>query len=105
MTDISPHTGSSAWLYRIFEYQAACGSPRTLKNDKKVNAILRNQVSKNKFPKVVRHRAIIWNTPANMYANFIILSCSLTVDFVGICAYNKDMIRQGAKQNESKIYW
>ncbi len=69
MTDISPHTGSSAWLYRIFEYQAACGSKTALKNDLKVNKILQKQVSKGKFPKTVRHRAILWNTPANMYAN------------------------------------
>ena len=69
MTDISPHTGATAWLYRIFEYQAACGSEIALKNDEKVNAILRKQVSENKFPKTVRHRAILWNTPANMYAN------------------------------------
>jgi len=70
MTDLSPHTGSSAWLYRIFEYQAACGSKRALKNDIKVNKVLSKQVAAGKFPKTVRHRAIIWNTPANMYANF-----------------------------------
>lgn len=70
MTDIPPHTGATAWLYRIFEYQAACGSEIALKNDEIVNEILRRQVAENKFPKTVRHRAILWNTPANMYANF-----------------------------------
>jgi len=70
MTEISPHTGSTAWLYRIFEYQAACGTEIGLKNDQKVNAIIRKQVEESKFPKTVRHRAVIWNTPANMYANF-----------------------------------
>lgn len=70
MTELSPHTGATAWLYRIFEYQAACGSIRALKNDRKVNGILRKQVAAGKFPKVVRHRAVLWNTPANMYANF-----------------------------------
>lgn len=69
MTDISPHTGSSSWLYRIFEYQAACGNKVALKNDKKVNGYLRKQVEKGLFPKVVKHRAVLWNTPANMYAN------------------------------------
>lgn len=70
MTDISPHTGSSAWLYRIFEYQAACGTEIALKNDEKVNKYLKKQVAANKFPKTVKHRAVLWNTPANMYANF-----------------------------------
>ena len=69
-TDIPPHTGSTAWLYRIFEYQFACGNAVALKNDKKVNAILRKQVAEGKFPKTVRHRAVIWNTPCNNYANF-----------------------------------
>lgn len=69
-TDIPPHTGSTAWLYRIFEYQHSCGNPLCLENDKKVNAIIRKQVEEGKFPKNVRHRAVIWNTPANMYPNF-----------------------------------
>lgn len=70
MTEFTPHTGSSSWLYRIFEYQAACGSKIALKNDEKVNKILSKQVASGLFPKTVRHRAILWNTPANMYANF-----------------------------------
>jgi len=70
MTDIPPHTGATSWLYRIFEYQAACGTEIAVKNDQKVNKILKNQVAKNKFPKTVKHRAVLWNTPANMYANF-----------------------------------
>ena len=69
-TDIPPHTGSSAWLYRIFEHQAVCGEPAALRNDLKVNRILRRQVARGKCPKTIRHRAIIWNTPANNYANF-----------------------------------
>lgn len=70
MTDISPHTGSTAWLYRIFEYQCTCGDTRCLENDRKVNEYLRKQVAEGKFPKTVKHRAVLWNTPANMYANF-----------------------------------
>ena len=70
MSDLSPHTGATVWLYRIFEYHCACGTSLGLANDEKVNAILRKQVEENKFPKTVKHRAIIWNTPANMYANF-----------------------------------
>lgn len=66
----APHTGASAWLYRIFEHQAVCGEPRALENDRKVNAILRRQVAAGKCPKTIRHRAVIWNTPANNYANF-----------------------------------
>ncbi len=69
-TNIPPHTGASAWLYRIFEHQAVCGEPRALENDRKVNAILRRQVAAGKCPKTIRHRAVIWNTPANNYANF-----------------------------------
>lgn len=69
-TEFSPHTGSTAWLYRIFEYQCACGDKRSMENDLKVNEYLRKQVAAKKFPKTVRHRAVIWNTPANMYANF-----------------------------------
>jgi len=69
-TALSPHTGSTAWMYRIFEYQYACGKKAALENDLKVNEYLREQVAAKKFPKTVRHRAIIWNTPANMYANF-----------------------------------
>ena len=70
MTDLSPHTGATAWLYRIFEYHCACGTDLGTKNDRKVNKILRKQVEAGKFPKTVKHRALIWNTPANMYANF-----------------------------------
>lgn len=69
-TELSPHTGSSAWLYRIFEHQAVCGVQKALDNDRKVNALLEKQVAAGKFPKTVKHRAIIWNTPANNYANF-----------------------------------
>ena len=69
-TDTPPHTGSTSWLYRIFSYQCACGSEFALKNDEKVNKILRESLGNMKYPAVVRHRAIAWNTPANMYANF-----------------------------------
>ena len=69
-TEIPPHTGSTVWLYRIFEHQAVCGDPKALANDRKVNRILARQVAAGKCPKTIRHRAIIWNTPANNYANF-----------------------------------
>ena len=69
-TSIPPHTGASAWLYRIFEHQAVCGEPRALANDLKVNALLRKQVADGICPKIIKHRAVIWNTPANNYANF-----------------------------------
>ncbi len=49
-TDIPPHTGASVWLYRVFEHQVACGDPKVLKNDRKVNAILRRQVEAGKGP-------------------------------------------------------
>ena len=69
-TAIPPHTGSGVWLYRIFEHQAVPGDKRALANDLKVNRILREQVEKGICPKTIKHRAIIWNTPANNYANF-----------------------------------
>lgn len=69
-TDTPPHTGSTVWLYRIFTYQCACGDPDLLKNDQRVNAILRKTLGKRTYPKTVRHRAVVWNTPANMYPNF-----------------------------------
>ena len=69
-TDIPPHTGSSAWLYRIFEHQAVAGETRALRNDIKVNRYLQKQVAAGKCPKTIRHRAVIWNTPCNNYANF-----------------------------------
>ena len=69
-TDIPPHTGASAWLYRIFEHQAVCGEKKALENDRKVNALLQKQVAAGNCPKTIRHRAIVWNTPANNYANF-----------------------------------
>lgn len=70
LTDIPPHTGSSVWLYRIFEHQVACGKQKALDNDIKVNKILREQVEKGICPKTIRHRAVIWNTPCNNYGNF-----------------------------------
>ena len=70
LTDTPPHTGSTVWLYRIFTYQCACGDPYLLKNDQKVNALLRKTLGKRTYPKTVRHRAVIWNTPANIYPNF-----------------------------------
>ena len=69
-TAIPPHTGASAWLYRIFEHQSVCGEKKALENDRKVNAILQQQVAAGICPKTIRYRAIIWNTPANNYANF-----------------------------------
>ena len=69
-TDIPPQTGSSTWLYRIFEHQSVCGNPIALANDQKVNKYLRRQVAAGKCPKTIKHRAIIWNTPANNYPNF-----------------------------------
>ena len=69
-TDLPPHTGASVWLYRVFEHQVACGDPDALKNDRKVNAILQKQVAAGKCPKSIRHRAVIWSTPANNYPNF-----------------------------------
>jgi len=69
-TDFPPHTGSSTWMYRIFEHQAVCMSPKALANDRKVNAILAREVASGKCRKDIRYRAVIWNTPANNYANF-----------------------------------
>ncbi|MCQ2566868.1 MAG: 2-hydroxyacyl-CoA dehydratase family protein [Mogibacterium sp.] len=69
-TAIPPHTGAAAWLYRIFEHQKVCGEPKALANDRKVNAILQKQVAEGKCPKTIKHRAILWNTPCNNYANF-----------------------------------
>ena len=69
-TDIPPHTGASVWMYRVYEHQAACGDPATLKNDLKVNRILQKQVVAGKCPKNILYRAVIWNTPANNFANF-----------------------------------
>ena len=69
-TDLPPHTGASVWLYRVFEHQVACGDKNALENDWKVNALLRRQVAAGKCPKTIRHRAVIWSTPANNYPNF-----------------------------------
>lgn len=69
-TEVPPHTGASVWLYRVFEHQVACGMRKTLHNDYKVNSILKKQVAAGKCPKVIRHRAIIWSTPANNYPDF-----------------------------------
>ena len=68
-TEFPPHTGASVWMYRVFEHQVACGDKSVLKNDKKVNRILRRQVVAGKCPKTIRHRAIMWSTPANSYPN------------------------------------
>lgn len=69
-TEYPPHTGASAWLYRIFEHQVVCGGKKALENDLKVNAILAKQVAEKRCPKTIKHRAVIWNTPCNNYANF-----------------------------------
>lgn len=109
-TDIPPHTGSTMWLYSIFEHQVTGGETPCLENDKKVNAYLREQVSNRECPKVIKHRAVIWNTPANMYANFNawILNCwgvdvvADMIDFMGfdtIDTTSEDTILAGlAKQ-------
>ena len=109
-TDIPPHTGSTMWLYSIFEHQVTGGETPCLENDKKVNAYLREQVSNRECPKVIKHRAVIWNTPANMYANFNawILNCwgvdvvADMIDFMGfdtIDTTSEDTILEGlAKQ-------
>jgi len=76
-TNIPPHTGSTLWLYSIFEHQVTCGLKESLENDEKVIKIVREQMDKGECPKTIRHRAVLWNTPANMYANFNtwILNC------------------------------
>ena len=69
-TEITPHTGAYVWLYRVFEHQVACGMQKNLHNDRKVNSILKKQVTAGECPKTIRHRAIIWSTPANNYPDF-----------------------------------
>lgn len=111
-TPYAPHTGATAWLYRIFEYQCACGSKAALKNDKRVNKLLEKQVAKKKMKKQVRHRAVVWNTPANMYANFNswLLNCwgiesvAEMIDFQGSeiidTSSNENMLKGVAKMAE-----
>ena len=101
-TELPPHTGSSAWLYRIFEHQAVCGFTKALENDRKVNAILAKQVAEGKCPKTIKHRAIIWNTPSNNYANFNnwILNCwgiDSVVEMIDIHGY--DMIDTSSRES------
>jgi len=69
-TKFPPHTGSSTWMYRIFEHQAVCGNKAAMENDRKVNKILAREVASGKCKKDIRYRTVIWNTPANNYANF-----------------------------------
>lgn len=73
-TDTPPFIGGGSWIYRIFSYEFGCANPRVLANDRKVNAILRKPFEEGRapypYPKEVRHRAVVWNTPANMYAHF-----------------------------------
>lgn len=68
-TDTPPHYGASNWMYRIFTYQDACGSQVAIKNDRKVNKVMRKSLGKlRKYPQQTRHRAVVWNTVANMYS-------------------------------------
>ncbi len=73
-TDTPPFIGGGSWIYRIFSYEFGCANPRVLANDRKVNVILRKPFEEGRapypYPKEVRHRAVVWNTPANMYAHF-----------------------------------
>ena len=73
-TDTPPFIGGGSWIYRIFSYEFGCANPTVLANDRKVNAILRKPFEEGRepyqYPKEVRHRAVVWNTPANMYAHF-----------------------------------
>lgn len=67
-TDAPPHYGASNWMYRIYTYQNSSGDPVAIKNDRKVNKLLRESMGKpRRFPTKARHRAILWNTVANMY--------------------------------------
>ncbi|MEF9917733.1 MAG: 2-hydroxyacyl-CoA dehydratase family protein [Eubacterium sp.] len=68
-TDTPPHYGASNWMYRTFTYHNACGNPVAIKNDRKVNKMMRKSLGKvRKYPKAPRHRALVWNTIANMYS-------------------------------------
>ncbi len=73
-TDTPPHIGGSNWIYRIFSYEFACANPKAIANDRKVNAILKKPFEEGRdpyqYPQEIRHRAVVWNTPANMYAHF-----------------------------------
>ena len=69
-TPLPPHTGATVWMYRVFEHQVACGDIKALKNDRKVNSVLRKQVAAGRCPKTIRHRAVMWSTPANNYSDF-----------------------------------
>ena len=70
MTDTPPLTGSSNWLYRIFSYNLMPGKPLILENDRKVTEMFRRELGKRRYPAATRHRAVSWNTVANMYPNF-----------------------------------
>ena len=39
----------------------------------------------------------------NIYVNFIVLLCRLTVDFIDVRRYNKGTIKQGGSNNDGSI--
>lgn len=43
---------------------------------------------------IIKSQEIQYTKYTNIYVNFIILLCRLTIDFVGVGRYNKDTIRQ-----------
>ena len=88
MTDQSPHYGVCNWMYRVYTYQNSCGDPIAVKNDQKVNALLRKSMEQpRKLPVTPRYRAVAWNTIANMYGPFDewLLNCwgiEVVADFI-----------------------
>ena len=73
-TETPPFTGGGNWIHRIFSYEFGCAHPKVVANDRKVNAILKKPFEEGRaphqYPAEVRHRAVTWNTPANMYGHF-----------------------------------
>lgn len=70
-TDYPQMTGATFWLYRLYYFHLSGGmDPRFLKCDRKVNRLMmRGYERKEKVSKEMRHRAIVWSCPANIYTS------------------------------------
>lgn len=65
-------TGSALWLFHMFSFAGgAMSDPRYMDVEKKLSSLMQKAyVKKEKRAREIRHRAILWSCPANIYTDF-----------------------------------
>lgn len=71
-TEYPQVTGSALWLFHMFAFAGgAMNDPRYKQVEDKISSLIqKSYIKKEKRAREIRHRAIIWSCPANIYTDF-----------------------------------